>query len=236
MAVTLNGMLDRLEAARLKQRAFVADAAHELRSPLASLHTQIEVAERIGDGGELATDLLPEVRRLGVLVEDLLLLARSGDDAAPLAVHPVDVGALLAQVVARYADARVPVELTVSPGVSALAAPAALDRVCTNLVDNAVRHARTRVTVLASFTTAGAAVRIEVRDDGSGVPEADRERVFDRFTRLDEARDRDRGGSGLGLAIARALLDRQGGTITLADAGPGLLARVELPRRPDTDR
>src|SRR5450759_5212381 len=103
LAVTLNDMLDRLAAARGRQRAFVADSAHELRSPLASLRTQLEVAQRLGEGGELATDLLADVTRLAALVEDLLLLARAGSDARPPSRREsLDVRALLVATASRY--------------------------------------------------------------------------------------------------------------------------------------
>ncbi|SDZ30785.1 Signal transduction histidine kinase [Asanoa ishikariensis] len=226
LAVTLNGMLARLEGARARQRAFVADAAHELRSPLTNLRTELEVAQRIGEAPD-TEDLLADVRRLGRLVDDLLLLARSDDLAGrpdPV-TGPVDVGSLLAAIAARY-----PARVTLRPVAGApwtVGDEAALDRVVANLVDNAVRHARERVELAAAL--AGDQVEITVTDDGPGIPEADRERVFDRFTRLDDARARDAGGAGLGLSIVRELVARHGGTVTLGDAAPGLVATVRLP-------
>jgi signal transduction histidine kinase len=138
---------------------------------------------------------------------------------------PVDVGALLAAVAARY-----PATVVLRPVAGApwtVGDEAALDRVVANLVDNAVRHARSRVELAA--TVAGDQVEITVTDDGPGIPAADRERVFDRFTRLDDARARDAGGAGLGLSIVRELVARHGGTVTLGDAAPGLVATVRLP-------
>ncbi|MFN8082032.1 MAG: HAMP domain-containing sensor histidine kinase [Kineosporiaceae bacterium] len=237
LATTLNGMLDRLAAARARQRAFVADAAHELRSPLANLRTQLEVADRLGEDGGLAQELLPEVDRLSRLVEDLLILARAGD-GAPARTRPVAVADLLADCAARYATARVPVRVTptgtgTSAGdLTALASPEDLLRVLTNLIDNAVRHATSEVVLAAERenpTTGGAAVVLTVTDDGSGIPADQRERVFDRFARLDDARARDSGGTGLGLSIARALVRRGEGELTLEDAHPGLRAVVRLP-------
>lgn len=237
LATTLNGMLDRLAAARARQRAFVADAAHELRSPLANLRTQLEVADRLGEDGGLAQELLPEVDRLSRLVEDLLILARAGDGAAAR-TRPVAVADLLADCAARYATARVPVRVTptgtgTSAGdLTALASPEDLLRVLTNLIDNAVRHATSEVVLAAERenpTTGGAAVVLTVTDDGSGIPADQRERVFDRFARLDDARARDSGGTGLGLSIARALVRRGEGELTLEDAHPGLRAVVRLP-------
>jgi signal transduction histidine kinase len=231
LAVTLNDMLDRLAAARGRQRAFVADSAHELRSPLASLRTQLEVAQRLGEGGELATDLLADVTRLAALVEDLLLLARAGSDARPPSRREsLDVRALLVATASRYADARVPVSGSDGPAVYASVNAEELARVVANLVDNAMRHARSSV-VLAVRAEGGRAV-LTVVDDGPGIPAGERERVFERFARLDDARDRDAGGTGLGLAIVRELLRRSGGSISLEDNpdGQGLTAVVHLAR------
>ncbi|MHB8187568.1 MAG: sensor histidine kinase [Dermatophilaceae bacterium] len=231
LALTLNDMLDRLAAARGRQRAFVADAAHELRSPLASMRTQLEVAQHLGEGGELAADLLADVTRLSVLVEDLLLLARAGSDANhPPVPESLDVRALLVATANRYAGARVPVTVTAGPSVHASANTEELRRVLANLVDNAVRHARSTV-ALAVRAEGGRAV-LTVADDGPGIPAGERERVFERFARLDDARDRDAGGTGLGLAIVRELLRRSDGSISLQDnpSGPGLAAVVHLAR------
>jgi signal transduction histidine kinase len=230
LAVTLNGMLHRLDAARARQRAFVADAAHELRSPLTNMRTELEVAQHLPDTTDwpaLATDLLTDVERLSRLVDDLLLLARS-DDATGRAVGgpraEIELGDLLGDIAARYpgvAYQRPPAPLPLT------GEPDALGRVVANLLDNAARHARSQVRLSADGD--GAYHRIVVTDDGPGIPAADRERVFDRFTRLDDARARDAGGSGLGLAIVRELVRRHGGTVTLGDAGPGLRVEVRLP-------
>ncbi|HEV2086726.1 MAG TPA: ATP-binding protein, partial [Cryptosporangiaceae bacterium] len=241
LAVTLNDMLGRLEAARLRQRAFVADAAHELRSPVASLRTQLEVAAATGTDGaplpaELLPDLLTDVERLGRLVDDLLLLARVEGPVPERRRVEVDLEALASGAVSRYATARVPVILGQNPLAEGGAAvgtaaegttaegrlsadrmaerrtaavgvsgdPDALARVLANLLDNAVRYATSEVVVEVApdgFT---------VRDDGPGIAPADRGRVFDRFTRLDDARDRDSGGAGLGLAIVAELLAQHG--------------------------
>jgi signal transduction histidine kinase len=231
LAVTLNGMLHRLDAARARQRAFVADAAHELRSPLTNMRTELEVAQRLPDTTDwlsLSADLLTDVERLSRLVDDLLLLARA-DDASTRAVtapiEPVELGQLLAEVAARY-----PAVSYERPAVPLKTAGDrdALGRVIANLLDNAVRHAEKDVTL--SVAGDGAYQRMLVSDDGPGIPVADRERVFDRFTRLDDGRARDSGGSGLGLAIVRELVRRHGGTVTLGDASPGLRAEVRLPK------
>ncbi|HEX5202415.1 MAG TPA: ATP-binding protein [Actinoplanes sp.] len=226
LAVTLNGMLYRLDSARARQRAFVADAAHELRSPLTNMRTELEVAQRLPDTDwpALSADLLTDVGRLSRLVDDLLLLARSDDAAPPGRLADADLDGVVADVASRYENVcykrpAEPVRATVEPD--------AIGRVVANLIDNAERHARSRVTV--EVADEGEYARITVRDDGPGIPPEDRERVFDRFTRLDDARARDAGGTGLGLAIVRELVRRHGGTVTLGDASPGLRVDVRLP-------
>ncbi len=229
LAVTLNDMLHRLDSARARQRAFVADAAHELRSPLTNIRTELEVAQRLPDDTDwvaLSDDLLTDVDRLSRLVDDLLLLARADDAATQPArdPHPVELGQLLAEVAARHPTVRYvrpAVPLTVDGDRDALA------RVVGNLLDNAVRHAASRVEL--SVAADGAYRKISVTDDGPGIPADQRQRVFHRFTRLDDARARDAGGSGLGLAIVRELVRAHSGTVTLGDGGPGLRVEVRLP-------
>ncbi len=148
LAVTLNEMLDRLGEARARQRTFIADAAHELRSPLASVRAQLEVAERLGEGGDLARDLLVDVNRLTRLVEDLLLLARADADARPPARPTVvPVNAVLVDLAAAYGDARVPVSVAGADATSALVEVDVEEfrRALDNLVANGVRHARSAV-------------------------------------------------------------------------------------------
>jgi signal transduction histidine kinase len=230
LAVTLNDMLGRLDAGRARQRAFVADAAHELRSPIASLRTQIEVAEHMKEA-PVTLDLLADLSRLNRLVDDLLLLARADEgDPRLRAVEAVDLVALARTTVDGYAygNARVGVTLIAKHPVGTLGEPIALRRVLDNLITNAVRHASSGVEVeVAPYDSEQ--VRVTVTDDGPGIPAADRERVFDRFTRLDNARDRDQGGAGLGLPIVAELLRLHHGSITLTDAEPGLRVTVLLP-------
>ena len=230
LALTLNSMLDRLAASRARQRSFVADAAHELRSPLASMQTQLEVADRLGEGTPVTEDLRLEVLRMSSLVEDLLVLARLDADAAPVADRTtVLLGPLVQEVAERFAGRRIPVDVVVWEPCAALVHRDDLRRAVGNLVDNAVRHAATSVAI--EVRPAGGRVRVSVRDDGAGIPEADREQVFERFTRLDEARARDAGGSGLGLAIVRELVTRSAGEVRLEEAdGGGLLVVVDLER------
>nr|MDT0659316.1 ATP-binding protein [Micromonospora sp. DSM 115978] len=239
LAVTLNGMLDRLETARARQRAFVADAAHELRSPLANMRIQLEVAQRLGDRTDwpvVAEDLLADNRRLSRLVDDLLLLARA-DDAPrgrrPAAV-PVDLADLTTRVAAGYPAAPLRVVQPARP-IQTIGEPEELRRVLANLVDNGLRHTSSEVVLAAEPGPDGSDRHlVTVVDDGPGIAAPDRDRVFDRFTRLDDGRARDGGGAGLGLAIVRELVRRQGGEVRLDDAGggadrPGLRVEVWLP-------
>ena len=227
LAVTLNEMLDRLADAQERQRWFVADAAHELRSPLANIRTQLEVAERLGEGGTLPADLMADVKRLSGLVEDLLLLARVDADTRPLPqLSAVDARELVAEVTRAYAGARVPVTLVAEESLMIMVDPDELHRAVGNVVDNAVRHARTRVTVAATVDQDQAV--ISVSDDGAGIPPEHRELVFERFTRLDDARGRNSGGAGLGLAIVRDLLTRAGGTVAIKAGETPWQTRAEL--------
>jgi signal transduction histidine kinase len=237
LAETLNDMLGRLESSRRRQRAFVADAAHELRSPLTSLRTQLEVGVATGEEPE-AEELLAEVQRLTSLVDDLLLLARL-DDAQPPPREVLDLGVVVAESVARYAAQRVPVTVEVSPTPAVVANPGAVQRLLANLLDNAVRYAASAVSVGVRTEADGDAL-VEIIDDGPGIPAEDRERVFERFSRLHDARDRGTGGSGLGLAIVQELVTQSGGTVRLADAAPdadppGLRVQVRLPPAPTVD-
>jgi signal transduction histidine kinase len=226
LAITLNHMLDRLAVSRARQRTFIADAAHELRSPLASIRIQIEVAQRLGDWAAVSDDVITDLDRLSRLVDDLLLLARAdASDSRRAAVEPVELRTLLTSIAKRYDN------VTVEPGESLWTEgdPDALLRVVLNLVDNAVRHAHEQV-VLTAAPEGASEVLLTVTDDGEGIPAPLRERVFDRFARLDDGRARDAGGSGLGLAIVRELVRRHGGTARLTDAHPGVRAEIRLPR------
>ena len=244
LAVTLNDALGRVAAAGERQRVFVADAAHELRSPLGSLRTQLEVA-LVHPGAqpwqEVASGCLADVERTAALVDDLLVLARlDGAPAEGGSRAPLDLLALARAVVDDGAW-RVPVRVVgpvgagggtvAAAGSSAVTVRAderAVRRAVRNLVANAARHAGSAVVVTVGRADGRAVV--EVADDGPGIPEGERGRVFERFTRLDDARDRDAGGSGLGLSIVRAAVEREGGTVAaLAAPGGGALLRVVLP-------
>jgi signal transduction histidine kinase len=237
LAVTLNAMLDRIDSATARQRTFIGDAAHELRSPLASLRLQLEVTQRIGPAADwpaFVDDITTDVSRLDRLVSDLLLLARLDETRGEVRREPVALDALVADVVGGYSHARVPVRWADHRPAVVDGDPDGLRRVVVNLVDNAVRYAATEVQV--SLTPAqlrrGRAVALTVVDDGPGIPESERDRVFDRFYRTEESRSRESGGTGLGLPIVRDLVRAHGGAIRLSarpDRAPGLQATVTLP-------
>ncbi|MFE3716555.1 sensor histidine kinase [Streptomyces cyaneofuscatus] len=228
LARTTNETLTVLEASVERQRRFVADASHELRSPIASLRTQLEVAEAHPELLDLPGAVADTVR-LQVLAADLLLLARLDAGEKPGAAR-LEVGALVREEVSQRTGDRIPVTVEVAEDASyeVNGSRGQLVRVIGNLLDNAQRHAAHRITVQVAAD--GGGVRVEVRDDGAGVPEDERERIFERFVRLDDARSRDDGGAGLGLAIARDVATRHGGTLTVHRAPEGGAAfRLWLP-------
>ena len=232
LAVTMNAMLDRLESSRDRQRRFVSDASHELRSPITTLRQTGEVARTYPDAidrAELADTVVAESLRLQRLVDQLLLLTRADEGRAGPTRGDVDLDDLLLADAARLARERP--DLAVDTGAVAATRiwgdRPALEHVVRNLTDNAARHARTRVTYSASESDGR--VRVAVCDDGAGVPDQDRDRIFERFVRLDEARARDDGGSGLGLAIVREIVDSHGGNVRVEDAdGGGARFVIEL--------
>ncbi|MGW3346666.1 sensor histidine kinase [Nonomuraea rubra] len=213
LATTVNGTLDRLETAVERHKRFVADAAHELRSPIATLRARLELAEP----SELTEEALADVERLQSLAADLLMLAKL-DAGEPLRAAELDLGQVAAEAALRARRRpEVRVELDIEPDVVMTGSRAHLDRLVTNLADNAVRHAASTVRVRVA-ADGGQAV-LEVRDDGPGIPADQREAVFGRFTRLDEARARDAGGAGLGLPIARDIAHLHEGSLVYGDRG-----------------
>ncbi|BCL27658.1 sensor histidine kinase [Streptomyces aurantiacus] len=216
LARTTNETLAALEQSVERQRRFVADASHELRSPIASLRTQLEVGaahpELLDVGGAVEDTV-----RLQRLAADLLLLARLDAGERPADAR-FDLAALVVEEAGQRAGDRVAVSVTVSgtDTVEVSGSRGQLARVLGNLLDNAQRHTRSSVAV--TVRRVGEWALLEVADDGAGVPAAERERVFERFVRLDEARARDDGGAGLGLAIARDVAVRHGGSLTVREA------------------
>ncbi len=236
---TLNAMLDRIEAAFARERMFLDDASHELRTPIAVLRAELEVALlESGDREALERSLrsaLEEAERLARLAEDLLVLARATAGRLPLRRRPVDVRALVEQAVHRNVNGSAgrssgPVVRVDGPEARAVVDPARLDQVIANLVGNARRFARREVRVRVASD--GDDVLIVVADDGPGFPDTLLPVVFDRFTRAEAARSHEAGaGAGLGLAIVAAIVRAHGGTISAANGPPlgGAAVVVRLP-------
>ncbi|TQF74797.1 HAMP domain-containing protein [Rhodococcus spelaei] len=237
LAATMNAMLARIEAGQLAQQRFVSDASHELRSPLATISAALELAQGRPDlvDAQLIDDsLLPETRRMHHLVEDLLLLARSDEGGLELQRVDVDLDDLLYGEEVRLRGIGSLHTISRIEPCRVTGDRAALSRVIRNLVDNAARHARSTVT-LDCHGESGVAV-VTVSDDGPGIEPADRDRVFERFVRLDPTRTRSSGGAGLGLAIVEQIVRSHHGTVKVAEAvGGGAVFTVTLPAaQPDS--
>ncbi|MFH8571452.1 sensor histidine kinase [Streptomyces sp. NPDC017993] len=213
LARTTNETLAALETSVERQRRFVADASHELRSPIASLRTQLEVGvahpELLDTPGAVADTV-----RLQRLAADLLLLARLDAGERPSDVR-IDLAAMVREESSQRVGDRIPVRSGELASVEVTGSRSQLGRVLGNLLDNAQRHAESSVRVTVAREGAWAVLRVE--DDGPGVPEGERERIFERFVRLDDARARDDGGAGLGLAIARDVAVRHGGSLAVRE-------------------
>jgi signal transduction histidine kinase len=230
LARTMNEMLGRLEDASNRQRDFVGNASHELRSPLAAFRAQLEVATAHPDGVDwpnLASDLLKDGNRMEGMVQDLLFLAREDANVSGPST-PVDLDDVVLEEVSRIRSS-CPAEVR-ADGVSA--APVMgrredLARLVRNLLDNGCAYASSRVDVTLEATDGH--VELTVSDDGPGVAEVDKPRIFERFYRADPARNRQTSGTGLGLAIAAAVAEAHGGTIEVADGDPGARFVVSLP-------
>ena len=231
LGLTMNEMLGALARSAVRQRRFVADAAHELRTPIAGLSASLEVAvshPEITRDRSWIQELADGHRRLGRLVNDLLVLASLEGDA-PKRRDPVDLAGVVADATRRAVPPGVrlragQVDRAVVPGDATQ-----LTRVVTNLVDNALRYARGTVDV--TLKAQGAQAVITVADDGPGIAPADRERIWDRFVRLDDDRSRASGGTGLGLALVKELVTAHGGTVSVTGSAdrPGAVFIVRLP-------
>ena len=231
LATTMNEMLARVEAGHAAQRRFVGDASHELRSPLTTIISALEVAQ---DYPELLDDelkngsLIPEAHRMQALVEDLLLLARADEQGLTIRKDHVDL-----DVIAEGDAARVRREhglhvYTDLEAVRLIGDVSGISRVVRNLLDNAARHAKSRIEI--TVAARGEQVVLTVGDDGPGIPAADRVRVFDRFVRIDTDRSRTGGGTGLGLAIVAEIVSAHSGSVGIGERlGGGTLVTVTLP-------
>ena len=222
LARTMNDMLARLEDSAARQRRFVADASHELRSPLTAIRTGLEVGLSHPDRApwpEIARRAVRQSQRLEQLIAELLVLAKA--DAHELAARrqPVDLAALLADLAATTPAPGISIGLSVPPGTATTGNPEDLSRMFRNLLDNAIRYARHRVLITAAARPEG--IVVEIADDGPGIPAEERERVFGRFVRLDASREQASGSAGLGLAIAREIATAHGATIVLTEAPGG---------------
>jgi signal transduction histidine kinase len=222
LAAALNGLLARRDEATARLRRFTGDAAHELRSPVASIRVQAEVAVANPDPSfahEVLEEVVYESERLSTLVDGLLALARSDAGEWPAAA-PVDVVAAARGAVARLPDGSPVVGTHLAPGACWVeAAPAEVDLVLDNLLRNAARHARARITV--TVLSRASSVWLVVDDDGHGIPVEHREKVFDRFYRVQDHRSRDSGGSGLGLALVAEVVRRRGGAVKVTESPEG---------------
>ena len=240
LAASLNALLARLDEALAAQRRFTADAAHELRTPLAALALQVELAERAPDGPARAAamdDLKAGVARASRLVEQLLTMARLEPDALARNFARVDLAVLANDaIVARapIADARgIDLGCTGTASVPVHGDPASLATLLANLLDNALRFTPEGGRVDVAMTDESGRAVLSVADTGPGVPAAERERVFERFHRGVQPDDAVHGlGSGLGLSIVRRIAEAHGATVNLEDGagGTGLVARVRFPR------
>ncbi|WP_419186540.1 sensor histidine kinase [Mycolicibacterium peregrinum] len=241
LAVTMNDMLARIEAGHAAQRRFVGDASHELRSPLATVVSALEIGATHPDALDrtlLTTALLPEARRMQSLVENLLLLARADEHGLPLRRIETDLDDLATAEVARLkreTTLRITSELS---AVKASVDPDGFVRLLRNLADNAARHANSEVTIVVGAH--GDSALVQVIDDGPGIPASQRDKAFERFVRLDSDRSRSGGGTGLGLAIVAEIVAAHDGTVSIGsqEASTGTVVTVQLPlaNSPDSSR
>ena len=238
LAGTMNAMLERIEHSRARQLQFVNDASHELNSPLTTLVGLLDLSRATGqpiDVDTVETIMLPDAQRLGRLVEDMLTLARTDEHGMRARTQPVDLDDLVRAEVARM---RALSPAAVSSAIVAARVdgdPGTLTRAIRNIADNAARHTRNQLSFSMSRDEHRHRVTVTVADDGPGIADADKARVFDRFVRLDDSRDRGQGGSGLGLAIVTEIVRAHGGTVSVADnPGDGAAFTITLPLAPQT--
>ncbi|MQY19147.1 sensor histidine kinase [Nocardia macrotermitis] len=234
LAVTMNEMLGRIQAGHLAQRRFLSDASHELRSPLATVLSGLELArDHPGafDTELAARTLLPEAERMRYLIDDLLMLAAADENGLTVPVTDVDLDDVAA--IALEAT-RHPADVTLARQFNPVRVRGdarSLTRVARNLLGNAITHTTSIVTIRTVRTLSGA--QLIVDDDGPGIPVSERERVFERFVRLQDDRGRDSGGAGLGLAIVAEIVAAHGGTVTIEDSpygGARVLVKLPLPQ------
>lgn len=231
LARTMNGMLNRLQAASDRQRRFVGNASHELQSPIASTRARLEVALAHPDHNDweaTAQDLLQQNHRMENLVRDLLFLARSDEAVPRLSARPVDLDDIvLTEVLRLNAGTRVQIDTGRVSAAPVIGQAEDLRRAVRNVLENALRFAK--AAMIVTLESNPEKVVLTVEDDGPGIPFAEREQVFERFTRLNETRTQDFTGSGLGLAITKDIVEAHGGSISIGDANPGARVVLTLP-------
>jgi signal transduction histidine kinase len=237
LAATMNVMLDRLEASDRAQRSFVSDASHELRSPLSTVIAAAEVSAADPSGAlweQRLETVLVESNRMRFLVDNLMTLAKADSHDLDLLTVDVDLDDLVeteTQLLRSHSAHRIRVG---NPPVRVTGDPRRLAQVVRNLLENADRHADSTVEVSLVADDTTATVRVD--NDGEVIEESMRERVFERFFRLDESRSRDHGGSGLGLAISAEIVHAHGGTVTAGESPRGWCRfEVVLPRPREAD-
>lgn len=231
LARAMNEMLSRLEIASERQARFVADASHELQSPLATILADLEVAAAHPGAipwEEAAQGVVADVHRMSELIQDLLFLARSENAGLGSTASLVDVDELVRTEVGRLRARSLGASITseLEP-IEKRTQPELLSRAIRNLIDNAVRYAHSEVRV--ELRREASMIVLVVSDDGPGIPVSQRERIFERFARLDDSRSRETGGTGLGLAITREIVRHLGGTISVEEFGSGARFVVRLP-------
>ena len=245
LARVINDLLDRLERSFQQQRRFMADASHELRTPTAIVRTEADVTLSREHRGEAeyreSVRIMGDAsRRMARIVDDLFLLARADAGHLVLRATPIYLEEVVDDVArsVRHIAERQSVTITLDDLVEApvLGDADLLGRLVLNLLDNAIKHSPPGSTIRVSLTRDGEVFRVSVVDQGAGIPAESRDRVFERFFRVDEARTREDGGqttgAGLGLAIARRIAEIHGGTLELTASGPGHTEfRFELPVR-----
>jgi signal transduction histidine kinase len=246
LAVSVNHTLDRLQLTMEQQRQFASDASHDLRSPITAMRAEVEDALLAPEQADLSTmgdSLLVSLDRLQAIVSDLLMVARL-DTGTPGSREVVDLSELVDTELNRRHSA-LTIKRDLEAGVRVIGDPLRLVRLLTNLLDNAERHAEESITVTVRKDPPGppgdprfpcGAAVLEVVDDGAGIAPEKREVVFQRFTRLSAARDRDVGGTGLGLPIARKIAEASGGILTIEDSEKGARFVLRLPLAPQITR
>jgi signal transduction histidine kinase len=241
LARTMNGLLVRLRRALARQRAFVADASHELRTPFAVLRGELELAGRPGRSKEelraAVASAAEEADRLTRLTDDLLLLARGDEDKLSLQLERADIASLLAasaeRARARAEAVGVTCHVSAAPGLTAVIDAGRVRQAVDNLVDNALRFAPRDTQLVLWAEIAGPSLVIEVRDSGPGFPPEFLPYAFERFRRPDQGRSRNAGGAGLGLAIVQAIALAHGGEAMVSNRPEGgATVRLELPAFP----